>query len=106
MSFRFMRLLLMFDLPMGTSAELRRYRQFRKFLISEGFIMEQFSVYSKLALNQSVINANIQKIRREIPANGKIQILTVTEKQYANMQYLAGEKSTNILDDTERIVVL
>ena len=101
-----MRLLLMFDLPMGTSAELRRYRQFRKFLISEGFIMEQFSVYSKLALNQSVINANIQKIRREIPANGKIQILTVTEKQYANMQYLAGEKSTNILDDTERIVVL
>lgn len=42
-----MRLLLMFDLPVETVAERRAYRKFRKFLIDEGFIMHQYSIYSR-----------------------------------------------------------
>ena len=46
-----MRLIIFFDLPVGTVAERKAYVGFRKFLINEGFLMMQYSVYSKLALN-------------------------------------------------------
>ena len=49
MSYRFMRVLVLFDLPMNNSAQIREYNQFRKFLIKSGFMMMQKSVYCKLA---------------------------------------------------------
>ena len=52
MSYRFMRVLVMFDLPTETSIQRRNYRKFRKSLIKNGFIMMQESVYVKLAMNQ------------------------------------------------------
>ena len=52
MSYRFMRILVMFDLPTETSEERRDYRKFRKNLIKNGFIMMQESVYVKLVMNQ------------------------------------------------------
>lgn len=38
MSYRFMRILVMFDLPTLTSEDLKMYRNFRKFLIKNGFL--------------------------------------------------------------------
>jgi CRISPR/Cas system-associated protein endoribonuclease Cas2 len=35
-----------------------------------------------------------------------VQILVVTEKQYANMVYLVGSASHDTLDTDERVVVL
>ena len=39
--FRFMRMLVFFDLPTITGEEKRHYRQFRKLLIKNGFVMLQ-----------------------------------------------------------------
>lgn len=52
-----MRVLIFFDLPMETAKERKIYSKFRKFLINEGFIMMQKSVYTKLALNNSIVNS-------------------------------------------------
>ena len=41
----------MFDLPTDTSVHRKAYRDFRKFLLVNGFIMLQESVYVKLILN-------------------------------------------------------
>lgn len=38
MSYRYMRMLLMFDMPIDTAKERKAYRQFRRFILSEGFI--------------------------------------------------------------------
>ena len=54
MSYRFMRIIVMFDLPVVTSVERQEYTKFRKFLLKSGFIMMQESVYTKIALNTSV----------------------------------------------------
>lgn len=51
MSYRFMRIIVMFDLPTVTQAERQEYTKFRKFLLKSGFIMMQESVYTKIALN-------------------------------------------------------
>lgn len=106
MSYRYMRMILMFDMPVDTVEERKAYRKFRKFLLSEGFIMHQFSVYSKLLLNNTANNAMIRRLREQNPQKGNITLLTVTEKQFACMIYLHGEKNASIANTDKRLVFL
>lgn len=45
MEYKTMRMLCLFDLPVELPEERKAYREFRKNLIKEGFIMIQYSVY-------------------------------------------------------------
>ncbi|ASL34595.1 CRISPR-associated endonuclease Cas2 [Streptococcus iniae] len=101
-----MRMILMFDMPTDTSEERKAYRKFRTFLLSEGFIMHQFSVYSKLLLNNSANTAMIDRLQENNPKSGNITLLTVTEKQFARMIYLNGNRDTCIANSDDRIVFL
>lgn len=101
-----MRLLIFFDLPTDTAKDRKRYREFRKLLINEGFIMMQESVYAKLTLNNSIANSTKDKIYKNKPPKGIIQMLTITEKQFSSIEYIVGEKTSKVVDDTERMVIL
>ena len=101
-----MRIILFFDLPMETAKQRKIYSNFRKFLINEGFIMMQKSVYTKLALNQSIVNSEREKIIKNKPKKGIVQMLTITEKQFSNIEYIVGEKESNVFDNTERMIIL
>lgn len=87
---RYLRLFLMFDLPVETSSERRAYRQFVKFLTNEGYVRLQYSVYCKLIFNSSTLNHQINKLKSIVPSNGAVQTLVVTENQFSNMKYLVG----------------
>ncbi len=99
-------MLLMFDMPTETVDERKAYRKFRKFLINEGFIMHQFSVYSKLLLNNSASNAMLDRLKANNHKKGNITLLTVTEKQFARMIYLNGQRDDSIGNTDSRIVFL
>lgn len=101
-----MRVIVFFDLPTLTLNDKREYRKFRKNLIQNGFIMVQESVYAKLVLNATVANSVKEKIRKIKPENGLVQMLVITEKQFAKMEYVTGTKETNIIDDERRMLVL
>lgn len=103
---RCMRTIVFFDLPNIYAKDRRNYLKFRKFLINEGFIMMQESVYSKIVLNSQQSELILQKIRKKSPGKGLIQVLTITEKQYAQIEYIIGEKNTKIIDSEDRLVVL
>lgn len=101
-----MRVIVFFDLPTETALNRREYARFRKFLIKEGFIMMQESVYCKLALNLTVASAVIDRIKKNKPSGGLIQLLTITEKQYNSMEFVVGRKSSDTVDSDERLVIL
>lgn len=105
MSYRFMRVIVFFDLPTVELEERREYTRFRKFLLKNGFIMLQESVYCKLALNTTVANAIVENVKKNRPADGLVQLLTVTEKQFSRMEFIVGEKDTEIVDSDERLVI-
>ena len=105
MSYRFMRVLVFFDLPTLTVENRREYVKFRKFLIKSGFIMMQESVYSKMALNQTAASGIVDKVKKNKPPEGLVQLMTVTEKQYNRMEYISGEFSSEISCTDERLVV-
>ena len=106
MSYRYMRLILMFDLPMDTTEEKKTYRNFRKFLLSEGFIMHQYSIYSKLLLNDTAAKAMENRLRKNNPKRGNVTLLKVTEKQFARMIYLHGARDGSVANSDSRIVFL
>lgn len=101
-----MRLIVFFDLPMVKKKERREYVKFRKYLLKQGFIKNQFSVYSKITLNNTATEAVIRNLRSNLPEKGNIQVLTVSEKQFQNIQYMLGERQNEILDNVERLVIL
>lgn len=101
-----MRVIVMFDLPTTSSANLREYNRFRKYLIKSGFLMMQESVYCKLALNQTVSEAIISNLRKNKPMEGLVQAFSLTEKQFAKTEYITGAFQSEVLDSDERLVIL
>ena len=106
MSYRYMRILVMFDLPVGTESERKNYRLFRKHLIKSGFLMLQESVYCKIAQNSVVADGIVENIKKNKPQAGLVQMLKVTEKQYSKMEYIVGESKSEVLDSDERLIIL
>lgn len=101
-----MRLILFFDLPTETGKDRREYARFHKFLVKNGFVMMQRSVYSKLAINQSAADAAAEAVKRNRPPSGVIQTLIITEKQYSKMEFLLGDVHGDVIDSDERFLEL
>lgn len=101
-----MRTIVFFDLPNIYFADKRNYLLFRKFLLKEGFIMMQESVYSKIVLNSQQSTFLLERRRKQAPKKGLIQVLTITEKQYSQIEYIIGKSKTNIINDENRMVIL
>ena len=101
-----MRVIVFFDLPTETLEHKSAYRGFRKFLIKKGFLMMQESVYCKLALNNSIVKAQVKRIRDNKPSAGDVEVLIITEKQFASIEYICGSKQTLKEDSEERLIVL
>ena len=106
MSYRYMRIVVFFDLPVLTESNRRDYRTFRKYLIKSGFMMVQESVYCKLAQNGSVADAVVENIKKNKPHEGLVQVLRVTEKQYNKLDFIVGERTGDVLTSDERLVIL
>ncbi len=106
MSYRFVRILVFFDLPVITNEDKRNYRSFRKYLIKNGFIMMQESVYCKMAVTRGAAEQIVKNIRSNKPPQGLVQLLTVTEKQFAAMEMITGEFKSDVLDSDERLVII
>ena len=102
-----MRLLVFFDLPVGTSLQRRHYRQFRKYLEKSGFLMMQESVYSKLAINERVADGISASVASHRPPEGLVQILKITERQYETIATIVGSsRRDDAIDSTDGLVLL
>lgn len=93
MIYSFMRLILFFDLPMVTKADVRIYTHFHKYLVQEGYIMMQYSIYCKLFPNREAAVKHVDILKRNVPVEGHVRVMMVTEKQYSKMVLLTGSKS-------------
>lgn len=103
---RFMRLFVMFDLPTYSSHDKREYRRFRKFLKDNGFIMFQYSVYTKIVMNRSVLKYFVAKVKENSPKEGEISIMSITEKQFNDIEIIVGGNNNENINSSERNIFL
>lgn len=102
-----MRLLVFFDLPVETARQRKQYRLFRKYLIKEGYLMLQESVYAKLVVNDNAASSALARLKKNRPPEGLVQVLQVTEKQFATMVYVTGKRAEyGEVDTMEEFLVL
>lgn len=97
----------MFDLHTETNEQKREYRLFRKTLLQNGFVMIQYSIYARTCPNREFAKKFSGKLKSFAPSDGNIRLLTVTQKQYNDMELILGSKTH--LEDTlteQRIVII
>ncbi|MFZ5589109.1 MAG: CRISPR-associated endonuclease Cas2 [Pseudomonadota bacterium] len=85
-----MRLLVLFDLPVVTKAERRAYTIFRRFLVNDGYDMIQFSVYGRILNGNDALEKHYKRLVDNLPPDGSVRCLSITEKQFASMKLLVG----------------
>ena len=101
-----MRLMIMFDLPTETAQQRREYRQFRQKLLNEGFLMIQFSVYTRVCVTRQTATFLENRVKKFLPHGGVVQSLMVTEKQYNDMHFLVGKPVDDVRNSSDRTVIL
>lgn len=90
--YRCMWVVAMFDLPVDTKAARRQYTQFRKKLLENGFTRMQFSVYIRHCASEENANVHVQRVEKNIPPDGEVRIITITDKQFERMRVFWGKR--------------
>ena len=103
---KFMRVLLMFDIPTKSKKEQKYATRFRNELIKQGFFMMQFSVYMRICKGISAAKSAVERVRGILPPLGNVRTLIITEKQFDNMQILLGSAGFNERMNDDKNLVL
>jgi len=90
-SYKLMWMIVLFDLPVITPAERKTASIFRKFLLDQGFHMSQFSVYYRLLSGKEALDGYIRNIQVHLPPKGKVDIISITDKQYEGIISFSGK---------------
>ena len=86
-------MMVFFDLPVIEKKERKAAITFRNFLLDNGFSMVQYSIYTKLFSGKDACEKYYRMITDNLPSEGKVDILTITDKQYGNIiSYNARKK--------------
>ena len=88
--YRIMWVLIMFDLPTETKIQRKEASNFRKYLISDGFTMFQYSIYVRHCASFEIADTHIKRVSKNIPGDGKVCIITITDKQFGNIKLFEG----------------
>ena len=86
-----MRMMVFFDLPTTSKLDRKHATKFRNALLNDGYYMMQWSVYSRICKGIAQVEKHAQRLKGLIPPAGSVRLMTVTEKQFADMDILVGE---------------
>ena len=91
--YRVMWILVFFDLPTETKKDKKEYALFKKNLQKDGFTMFQFSIYIRHCASKENMDVHVKRVKNFLPEFGKIGILTVTDRQFGDMEIFYGKKA-------------
>ena len=84
-------MIVLFDLPVTAPNDRKKATLFRKSLLDQGFHMSQFSVYYRLLPGKEALDSYIKDIQTQLPPKGKVDIISITDKQYEGIVSFSGK---------------
>lgn len=102
-AYRIMWVLVMFDLPTETKLDRKRYAKFRKQIMEDGFNMFQFSMYIRHCTSKENAEVHTKRVKKMLPPNGHIGIITITDKQFGMMEIFHGKKQTTPIPPSRQL---
>ena len=103
---RFMWLFVFFDLPVGSKDQRRGATRFRHFLKNDGYMMLQYSVYARVCRGQDAVEKHVKRTRLNLPIEGSIRVLQITDKQFGRMELMLGAAPKNERIGPTQLVLL
>ncbi len=94
--YQWMWLFAMFDLPTTNKALKRDYSRFRKYLLSQGFSMLQFSVYARHCPSEEAGEGIRIRVGKSVPNHGQVRLMLVTDRQFGKMEVYYGKNRSPI----------
>ncbi len=95
----------MFDLPTETKPQRKAATAFRNFLLNEGFERSQFSVYARFVDGKEAFRSRLNRIERNLPQKGDIQILNFTDRQYRDIVHFSDNSRRGSRKNPEQLVL-
>lgn len=84
----------MFDLPVLLDEERKESTRFRNALLDDGFIMIQYSVYSRPCVSLERMKKYYERVKSYAPTTGDIRLLFFTDKQWATSKLVCRRPKT------------
>ena len=94
--YRIMWVLVLYDLPTETKKERKVAADFRKKIMGDGFTMFQFSMYIRHCASVENAAVHTKRVKQILPEKGSIAIMTITDKQFGNIELFVGKKETSV----------
>lgn len=85
-----------FDLPTLTKADIKFANRFRNDLIDLGFSRFQLSFYTYYITSKERADLIATKVSKLIPPNGHVCLFFITDKQFGMIRNYYGGKKTNL----------
>lgn len=96
-AYHIMWMFVFFDLPVMTKKERKEAALFRKNLLKDGFTMLQLSVYIRHCASYESQAVHIKRVKSFVPDTGMVSILSVTDKQYADITNFWGREKKKVI---------
>ena len=84
-------ILTMFDLPVGTKEERKQATAFRNFLLDDGYVMVNFSVYARPCMDWEQMRKHARRLEIAVPYAGNIRTLFITDRQWTTAMIAIGK---------------
>ena len=101
--YRVLWILVFFDLPTETKKDRRAHAKFRKEIMQDGFVMFQFSIYLRHCNSRENADVHVRRVKMLLPEKGKVGILTITDKQFGDMELFNGVEISKRPDTPQQL---
>lgn len=103
--YELMWMMVLFDLPVVEKQDRKDATDFRNFLLDCGFSMVQYSIYIKVLSGTDACDKYYRLIERKIPQKGKVDILTITDRQYENIKSYRGSSKKQKKNPSQQLLL-
>jgi len=79
-----------FDLPVTEKRQRREAVSFRNFLLDDGYLMIQFSLYARSCVSFARQKTHLRRLEEHMPAEGRVRALFVTRAQWERAYVMHG----------------
>ena len=83
-------LVVIFDLPVTTKEARHEYTLFHKFLLEDGYIMIQFSVYARACVSFARQETHFRRLKQHCPPEGSVRCFLLTNIQWEKTLVMYG----------------
>lgn len=98
-------LFVLFDLPVKTKVERSCANRFRRFLLQDGYMMLQLSVYARICNGRERVEKHIKRLKINVPPKGAVRYFELTDMQYGRMKTIVGKKTNNEENRAKQILL-